>query len=967
MYIEELLKEKSKIEGVTDYYSQWDFERKELKSILGSIKEYYPHYTLHGETHSIKILNNVIKILGKQVIEKFSTLDLWMLLKCAYVHDIGMYITSDRIESTINGAKFRNYLRRVQKNQKHPLSKYSQNFKIKNKKLHHKDTEYSLNKEYSFRYLIADFLRNEHADESKEIIKNTSKVGMSDIRLIPKRIDNMIGEIIAVHTKDFDEVLALPYKVDGIELEVGHPRFIACMLRLGDLLDLDNDRYSEVFLNNIKNTIPQDSLNHIDKHKAIELLSISKERIEITAKISKDKFPENAYTVASITRDWLEYIEEEIKNQMINWNNIVPSSDYGYLPTLGKLRVDLEGYDYISSNKVPKFTIDTENALELLKEAGAYSDHMLALRELIQNSIDATYIRMGMENGETLENIKPVINNEINYEEYENALSKYPIYIEAEKKEGKLRISIEDSGTGFSKETLSYLEKVSSSKNDFAKQEIINKLPLILKPSGNFGIGFQSIFMLTDNVKMKTTSIKDNMTYELKLESPSKGGNIYITSKSKEIEAKYGTVIEFLLKDEVQEKFPKRISSAILAENLRNNHFVDQGLCEVEGLKEHLVNNYKYIIVPLIFNGIRIISNKEKFNYYYKEEDLQVSHELMPMLPFDRKSYTGNVLFKNQQVVSYGGQMGAFNININILGREASEVLQINRSQIKHDFHLKLHELREKAMVEYIKNYIIKNKEYDDSMLYDISIGLVAIKNIKIKEKLKEIKVNFAGNECELLEVWKYNKILVYLDEKNEKIDYFDFLNKVDSVIMRHLNNELSVSPFFRSGLAIVIKDKKVEFKKNLSDYSFPEELKHLWLRQIYEDYYIESITSTGDFVLKKKREGYRYKINTLIEYVKRRRLAPLPQVAGLFVLPFDNNFKGLEYDFNSVVKCGGFQDFNVGKTMLAPYKINTNGELENLPKENYLELAYKSRVDQTITKEEIEREVNELYKTLES
>ncbi len=47
---------------------------------------------------------------------------------------------------------------------------------------------------------------------------------------------------------DYHKILELQHTTNGIVNDYCHPRFIALMLCLGDLLDLDTDRFNEYFL-----------------------------------------------------------------------------------------------------------------------------------------------------------------------------------------------------------------------------------------------------------------------------------------------------------------------------------------------------------------------------------------------------------------------------------------------------------------------------------------------------------------------------------------------------------------------------------------------------------------------------------------------------------------------------------------------------------------------------------------------
>ncbi len=91
----------------------------------------------------------------------------------------------------------------------------------------------------------------------------------------------------------------LPFCEVGIDVEDAHPRFIACLLRIGDLLDLDNNRFSEVMFRTLSK-IPIDTISRKFKHLAIESFRVDNERIDVVAKCSD-------YDTANITQHWFNY------------------------------------------------------------------------------------------------------------------------------------------------------------------------------------------------------------------------------------------------------------------------------------------------------------------------------------------------------------------------------------------------------------------------------------------------------------------------------------------------------------------------------------------------------------------------------------------------------------------------------------------------------------------------------------
>ena len=62
-------------------------------------------------------------------------------------------------------------------------------------------------------------------------------------------------------------------------------------------------------------------------------------------------------------------------------------------------------------------------------------------------------------------------------------------------------LKIEDQGLGMSKEDLKYLFNTGSSYMNKSKREIIEKMEDYMRPSGIFGIGFQSVFLIADSME----------------------------------------------------------------------------------------------------------------------------------------------------------------------------------------------------------------------------------------------------------------------------------------------------------------------------------------------------------------------------------------------------------------------------------------------------------------------------------
>ena len=94
-------------------------------------------------------------------------------------------------------------------------------------------------------------------------------------------------------------------------------------------------------------------------------------------------------------------------------------------------------------------------------------------------------------------------------------------------------IELKDNGTGISSDDLRFLMNTGSSSKNKSRVGIMDEMPAWMKPSGTFGIGFQSIFMLTDIVNIETKSFFDEQFQIIELNSPNspKDGDILIQKK----------------------------------------------------------------------------------------------------------------------------------------------------------------------------------------------------------------------------------------------------------------------------------------------------------------------------------------------------------------------------------------------------------------------------------------------------
>lgn len=724
-YLEELLEFKSKESNCEILYSVWKRDKKPVTEILSFVSVYFCNYTDHSANHSRSILDSIGRIVGREALSSFSPTDLWLLLSSAYYHDIGMVLFNGRIKKIISNSeekkKFIAFIRECQEDKDPSAHKGAELFTIKdNDNLYFKKTLFQDDTISLLTSVFAEYTRKYHPEESQkfiedEIHKNEDSL-FSVTSQIPSRIYHVLGLICKVHGDDEKELFKLPQKEDGLgQFDYCHPLLIACLLRLGDLLDLDNNRIAPAAISFYgKDNFPEISLEHIRKHRSIDHIAIDSKEISIHATIrnfeksvdiEKDKIEEKHqfYGTYEITKEWFSWIEKELKNQKNKWKTINPDVYNFSLPDIKSLDVVLKDYITLGDNH-PQFSVNSKQVFGLLKGYNLYESPWVAVREVLQNAVDATLIECwqekkdeGHQGSKEKEESDEVVLD----------FSKHAIEVHITPKdkndEQSYRIEIFDHGTGIDKENLKYLLKVGSGKENKEKEKIVREMPDKYKPSGSFGIGFQSLFMLTDEVTVETFTYNDGYL-DMEFHSPTKyEGQVFIKEPESHHHSSSFTKITFDLDK-------SKILDSIKADTFNDDDdpfsndgdtpFLNSFLIQLKAFK-------KYALVPIkvyfknseVKMDVKDSDKNTKFDTYYDviiqtkedekcsvqktDEDKKVLTQInirKSLYPYSgtTKFYYRNQFVKNLEEASFP----YIDIDVNVISGNAKDWLSMNRNEV---------------------------------------------------------------------------------------------------------------------------------------------------------------------------------------------------------------------------------------------------------------------------------------------
>ena len=559
-------------------YHTWYQNKTWLTALLETTIIAYTNYSRHDASHAESVIHNIERILGEERIRMLSPTDCFLLLHIAYIHDIGMYITSKDRENMVESERFDELLNTFERSSDFLQKKWAKCIRRVCYKDETEDTtklyREKLDVYHAITNILAEFYRSEHGERSSERLTKTSEplgAGFS-MSGIPMRIFFRIAECSALHTSyDFQKILELPREDSGFAHDMMHPRFAAVLLQLGDALDMDNNRFHPLVLN-IVGDLPKTSKVHYEKHSSIRTLNITPSEITIEADC------ETIEALRQIRKE-CQGIEDLLRVAGYYWSKIMPPNFVGSLPTLNLSKLLCDGLHIPQELVNAKFDISKEKAFHILEGSNVYEDSFPFLREMIQNALDATKLKFWTDYTGSIhyqQNIKGNVDfRETTFDIMKNfSTLEYPIEIylkivavdennqfvsreEMDRLERLHRkdeldygvlVEIQDYGIGISKEDIENISKVGES---YSKKKISGKMPHILRPTGAFGIGLQSVFAVTPQFKC-TSKIQTGEYYEFTFLSPSRKNEGIINTRalSPDQSAPYGTRFEvFVTRD----------------------------------------------------------------------------------------------------------------------------------------------------------------------------------------------------------------------------------------------------------------------------------------------------------------------------------------------------------------------------------------------------------------------------------
>lgn len=529
--------------------TEWRDRKKQLVSYLESAVFDFQHYSRHDESHTLNILESIEMLLGQERINKLAIGDLWLLLECAYSHDMGMSYTYEELKDLWeNDKEFEKYIRELNGHDKGEqaavrLYRRIDDFLRNNRKIEDLEAYFEtknenepeeisnswpLEFERGIQIITSEFARRRHSERLMDAVEKLDEKKDPEI---PVRLYKIMVKACTLHGKDFNDIFQeLHYCDKGFGNSSIHPQFAAAMLRIGDLLDLDNNRFNVRAMERFGD-LPILSLLHYKKHKAIEHLAVRTDGIEVEA--SSDDVE-----VCKVIDQWFQMLDREVEYLICNWNKIVPESLKGCLLNTCDCKIYLKnqyGKKRFFLQEDNSFQINKQKMIELLMGENIYNSHIDFIREYLQNALDASKMRLWQDiKNEKIrysedfvwkEDVKELTPFDIGASIYQQYTIEIFVDIDAEKQ--KIILEIKDVGIGIEEECMKVLSNVGGGWRKRSQyREDLAEMPSWLRPTGGFGIGIQSAFMVANEVEINTRGLYESEGRRLILQNPRENGQI---------------------------------------------------------------------------------------------------------------------------------------------------------------------------------------------------------------------------------------------------------------------------------------------------------------------------------------------------------------------------------------------------------------------------------------------------------
>jgi molecular chaperone HtpG len=459
--------------------------RTRVDRYLRSSTNLFPHFTSHGVDHSDEIVLQLSKLLeptGSPAGTSLNHAETYLLIAAAYLHDTGMVVTDSHLQAAVSSPEWASFVGR-------DATVAADIATIESINPATSDAEQVFLAGLAQRLHLASFFRSQHAKRAEVAINGALSVDTTLCVGEPAAVKALVA-ICRGHGIERSDLLdedAYPTQQDLFGEPV-NVRLLTILIRVGDLLDMRVDRACSE-LRAAADPMPTSSAPHWDQYKRITHRTTSPREIRLTAQCeTADEH--------RLLRDWCGWLADEVNEssrilRSTRWPDERPwtpplVSVDGPAPTIRIERAPGATYKALDW----RFELNEAEILTRLI-SDIQTGRFGWLKELLQNALDANRAMLQLD-GHT--------------ETYPNTVkksvrSKRPVTISLGGSAQGLvdEVTVSDCGQGMTAEVIrDYFLQIGRSwyrSEAFADH-------FTFAPSSRFGIGFLSVFAVSDDVEV---------------------------------------------------------------------------------------------------------------------------------------------------------------------------------------------------------------------------------------------------------------------------------------------------------------------------------------------------------------------------------------------------------------------------------------------------------------------------------
>jgi signal transduction histidine kinase len=545
----------------------------------------FKNYTLHNRDHIKKILHLAEYVIGPESLQLISPAECLVLIYAAYMHDMGMALPEAERKGVLSSEPFRDSIEQWEEI-KQAIDQARRKIATAGEIEIHQLTSELADLQNA---ALANYLRPIHATAARY---------RSFIQLLKKASNR--GDLFQIQGQSFErELIAiceshnLPATVLGEIVSPDEDRFprrqpigsfyvttqyIATILRLADILDFDYERTPRSLFESLgikHSTLPGAEVTLLEwqKHLAVRSIDVTKNEIVISGSSTHP-------IIEAGIKEFCATIQKEIYDTIavLRRNPQEVNDTYQVmLPPSVRANIRSDGYTFMDL----ALKLDEAAVMSLLMGNQLYDSPFAAVRELIQNGVDACVVRRALVMDPTYQ---PKVSVSVSHDDR------------------GAWVVVTDNGIGMDEYVLKqHFFHVGSSyyRSHEFKQLTRNTGPHRIPIGSKFGIGFLSTFMLGHEIGLETRKLYPggglSSGYRIHIE---RMGALAFVQEDESLAP--GTTVRLRLKTE-----DTRVTLDAIRKYIQTN--VVRPACDVE----IALDSNSYIVGPENFYSVKISDKSE--------------------------------------------------------------------------------------------------------------------------------------------------------------------------------------------------------------------------------------------------------------------------------------------------------------------------------------------------------------------